>query len=315
MDLVISISLLLAGFTILIFAGDALVKAAVSISARTKIDPATIGLTVIAAGTSAPELVTSLLAAFKNSPDIALGNVVGSNIFNILAIIGIASFIKPNKISTQSLRIELPFLIFSAIFLFILGQDLNFSRIDGSIMLLVLGLFLVYTIRAAKKRGIDTDLEEEIEILKSPFYDGLYLVVGFVGLIGGADLALRGGVQIGEYIGLSERIIGITIISVGTGLPELVTSAVAAYKGRDDIAISNVIGSNIMNTLAIIGTTSLVLPIRASEQIMNFDVYWMIAASAILLPLFYMTKRVSNRPTAGLLLGIYLTYITILIVN
>ena len=316
MEIVIALGFLLGGFFFLVLGGDWLVKAAVSISARTKIDAATIGLTVIAAGTSAPELVTSLLAAFKGAPDIAVGNVVGSNIFNILAIIGIASLIKPNKVAPSAVKIELPFLIFTALLMYAFGLNNLYSRVDGIIMILALAAFIIYSLRKAKQRGMSAaDIDEEIEILKSGWHDIGYLVLGFVGLLGGADLALRGGIQIGELAGLSERVIGITIISVGTGLPELVTSAVAAYKGRDDIAVANVLGSNMMNTMAIIGATSVTKPIPVSEKILEYDFFWMIGATVILMPIFLIFKRKIGRTVGAFLLIIYLGYVTSLLLS
>jgi len=315
MDLLISLSSLIIGFAILLFGGDFLVKSAISLAVRLKISPAAIGLTVIAAGTSAPELVTSLMASLKGSPDIALGNIVGSNTFNILAILGVASLIRPNRVERSLIRIDLPLLIISSFILYFCARGGLIDHIQGTILLVCLAGVLGFTLWRARVKGIEASADEPLETLTSIYADIIYLVIGLTALIGGAQLALYGGIQIGEMIGLSERVIGVTIISVGTGLPELATSAVAAYRGRNDIAVSNVIGSNIFNTLGIAGVASIPAPIVVNVNILNFDMLWMIGITILIFPLVYLGKFRIERATGMLLLSAYVGYITLLLIN
>ncbi len=300
---------LISGFTILILGGEALIKAAISISVRFEVSPTVIGLTIIAAGTSAPELMTSLLAAFNNTPDIALGNVVGSNIFNILAILGISSIIKANHVNKALAKTELPLLILFSILTYFLISDGGISRFDGITLLLILGTYLGTSIWRSKKNPSEEEPDEDMVTLKAIHWDVIYLFIGFAGLSGGAHLALIGGISIGQLAGLTERVIGITIISVGTGLPELATSAIAAYRGRNDIAIANIIGSNIMNTLAILGVTATVHPIVASQIIISRDIYCMLGGTVLLLPLIFLGKYVLSKASGIILLGSYISYV------
>ncbi len=315
MEFLIALGYLIFGFAILIVGGETLVRAAVSLALRWKISPAVIGLTIIAAGTSAPELVTSITAALKGAPDIAFGNVVGSNIFNILAILGFASILRANKVEKSTLKVDLPFLLIACIALILAAYNGVISRWEGGALLTGLVGFLVFSFWMAQRKGL-SPLDGEVDdsqVLKNIWWDAGHLIVGLGALLGGAQLALQGGIQIGELFGMSERIIGITIISIGTGLPELATSAVAAYRGRNDIAVSNVIGSNIMNTLAIIGTTSLVHPMTASEKIVTSDCAWMVASTFIIFPILYLGRGSIQRPMGVFLLFTYISYLGFLI--
>lgn len=314
MDYIYAFGYLLSGFAILLVGGEALVKSAVSLALRWKIPASVIGLTIIAAGTSAPELVTSLTAALKEAPDIALGNIVGSNVFNMLAILGVASLLRPNKVGKTSLTIDLPFLLMACIGLIAFSYNGLIERWEGIVLVAALVCYLVFSLKLARKQGLDAKSEiSSDDLLKNIWWDLGHLVVGLVALLGGAQLALTGGIQLGELVGLSERIIGVTIISVGTGLPELATSAIAAFRGRNDIAVSNVIGSNIMNTLAIAGTTSAVHPIIASEKIVTNDCAWMVASILIVFPILYLGKGMIQRPMGAFLVFAYISYIGFLL--
>ena len=316
MELVSAFGMLIGGFAILLIGGEALVKAAVSLALRWNISPALIGLTVIAAGTSAPELFTSITAALKGANDIALGNVVGSNIFNLLAILGVASLIKPNRVQKRAIIVEIPFLLMASIAMITFAYDGGIDRIEGAALVIALAGFLYMSF--VKSEGADEADDDEIDEeskLKNVYWDFGYLLVGFAALLAGAQLALEGGIQLGTIFGLSERIIGVTIISVGTGLPELATSAVAAYRGRNDIAVSNVIGSNLMNTLGVIGTTSLVQPMPASEKIITSDCVWMVAGLFIVFPIFYLGRGTIGRPMCLFLLFGYVSYLGFLIIT
>lgn len=304
---------IIGGFAFLIFGGDFLVRGAVSFAVRTKISPAVIGLTIVALGTSLPELVTSIMAASKGTNDIAVGNVVGSNIFNILAIIGISCLIRPNRVEKQTLKVEWPFLLIASVFFVYFAQDYLFQRWEGIVFLVAIIGFTTYSVIQSRKLTVKEIQSEDLEFNldkpnKNVWIDILLLVLGASFLIIGADICLKGAISLGQMFGLSERIIGITIISIGTGLPELATSTVAAYKGRDDIALANVLGSNLMNTLLIIGTTSTILPLTVSKNIAHIDLYWMLGATVILFPFLKSKKGRIDRTGGGILLAAYLAY-------
>lgn len=301
------IGLIIIGITILLIGGEALVKSSVSIASRFDISPAIIGLTIVAAGTSTPEMVTSLLASLRGAPDLAMGNIIGSNIFNILAILGIASLIKPNKIPSSMMKLEMPLLILCTLILIGLTWDLLLSPFEGIICLVALCLLFYISIYRAKKMGLKS--EESIEPLKNWKWDVGYLIVGITALITGAHLSLEGGIQLGQLIGLSERIIGITIISVGTGLPELATSAVAAYRGHNDIAFANVIGSNMMNTLGVAGIASAFHPITLSPDTGQLDSLIMLAITLLLIPIIILGKNKIERPSGLFLVLSYIGYV------
>lgn len=309
MDIWVAVAYLLAGFVGLLIGGDALVKAAVSLAVRTKISPAIISLTIVAAGTSAPELITSIIAALKNQPDIAVGNVAGSNIFNILAILGLSFLIKPSKAVNQKMGFEWITLLLFTLMTFWMILDFRLAKWEGGVLLAAFVFSIVTSIYIAKKRGFENVDDDEIEKLKYLIYDFLYLAAGLIFLMGGAHLALTGGVALGKIAGLSEKVIGITIVSVGTGLPELATSAVAAFRGRSDIAIGNVIGSNIMNTLAVLGGTAAILPLSINAQIVQIDIWVVIIAILLTLPVIKGFSLFVGRLFGGALLGGYIFYI------
>jgi cation:H+ antiporter len=305
---------ILAGFTLLVVGGDLLVKIAVRFAVRFKVSPATIGLTVVAAGTSLPELVTSILAAFQGSPDIAVGNVVGSNTFNILAGVGLASIIKPSKVLKQALSIEWPFLMFASVTMYLMALNFFYSRIEGVFMVVTLAGFMFYSVKNARKLGIDVE-DDEIpdSVDENNWKDIALLVSGVACLVFGADLALSGAVGLGKYFGLSERVIGLTILSAGTGLPELATSAVAAWKGRSDIAVANILGSNILNIFAIIGVTTMIKPLEVSQDLINYDILVMLGATVILLPMMIKKSKLIGRVEGGLMFVAYCFYLASLI--
>ncbi|MCB0421825.1 MAG: calcium/sodium antiporter [Bdellovibrionales bacterium] len=308
MEYIIALGLLLIGFAILIAGGEGLVRASVSLATRLKVPAAVIGLTIIAAGTSAPELLTSVLASLQGTPDIALGNVVGSNIFNLLAILGAASILKPNVVSKNLVIFDLPALGFVSLLFYFFLYDGAYSQSEGMISLGVMVIIMMISIKVAKHFHLETD-EDDIIQSKSVWMDLGLLTIGLVALIGGAHIALLGGVQIGQLVGLSERVIGVTIISVGTGLPELATSAVAAYRGRDDIAVANVVGSNIMNTLAVAGGAATIKDLPAETNILNFDTPFMLVSTLAIMPLIWFGRKKIHR-SSGFILGLaYIGYV------
>jgi cation:H+ antiporter len=313
MEVLVPLVLIIAGFFILIVGGESLVRSAVSIALKAKISPAVVGLTIVAAGTSAPELFTSVLAALRSSSDIAVGNVVGSNIFNIFLILGLSSLIAPTHSESKTLKAEWLFLLLTAVALIILGWNLHLARWEGLVMILALAGFILLSLRAAKRRGSLLEHDEASAGSRSRAKDLTQLALGILGLIIGADLALRGGVQLGELFGLSERVIGITIISAGTGLPELVTSAVAAIRRHGDIAIANVLGSNIFNTFGVLGATALIAPVTVSSEIFQMDIWWMLGASVALIPFLFLKIKSLDRWIAAGFLLVYGFYLSLLL--
>lgn len=309
MTLFTALLALAIGFVFLVIGGEALVRASISLAMRTKISPAVISLTIIAFGTSAPELFTSILAAFKGASDIAAGNVFGSNIFNVLAILGITFLLCPPAKPTHLMKFEWSVLLLATFGTYFFSRNLVINRWEGISFLTLLAASLFLSIRNARRQGFEADDDEPLETLKTVYLDFAYLVIGLIALIGGAQLALHGGTFIGEWAGLSEKIIGVTIISVGTGLPELATSAVAAYRGRSDIAIGNVLGSNLMNTLAVLGGTAALTPLSISSGFLSVDIWVFLLTTLLLLPIVLGTRFFLSRTCGALMLLVYGAYV------
>lgn len=298
----ISIVLIIIGFVLLIKGADFLVEGSSSVAKRFHIPEIIIGLTIISIGTSMPELFVSITSAIDGYPDMAIGNVIGSNIVNLLFILGLSSIIKAVAFKRETRLIEIPLCLFITIaFMLIcnIGQDV--SRTDGIILISLFIAFIIYTIVMAFK-GEEFDKEEnDIESNKengdksSILKDILFIVLGIIGLKVGGDLAVNNAVNVAKILGLSEKIISITILAIGTSLPELVTSVSAAIKGKSDIAIGNILGSNIFNMLLIIGTSSLIKPIVYNISY-NKDMIILIVSTAILslFPLIPPKNKISR---------------------
>lgn len=312
--MVIHFLLLVVGIILLIKGADYLIEGAVGLSRRLGVSELFIGLTVIAFGTSAPELAVSVQAALKGS-GIAMGNVVGSNIANIALVMGIVSIIKPLRISSSTLRHEIPFVILTSIAAGMLIMDGKsfLSRYDGFVLLCFFVIFLDYLYTMAKKdRKILAEIEK-IETEKIPkieaslFLSILATVGGLTGIVYGGELVVDSAIYIARGIGVSETLIGVTIVALGTSLPELVASVAATFKKKADMAIGNVIGSNIFNILLILGISAIINPIKADRN-MTQDVLFMIG-TAVALPILAGNKRVMNRFSGIVFLVIYSLYI------
>lgn len=303
MVLLENLFLLLSGFTLLILSGDKLVETSTRIARRWKIPTSVIAVTIIAAGTSAPELVTSFMAGYRGSGDISVGNVIGSNIFNILAVGGLSLLMKPNGLVKATFFSWLILLLASAFFFFSLS-NLELTQIEAYYFIACLFIFIVLSF--FRKR----DEEQTFENIDSKSFPRTitFFCLSLAGLIFGAELALSGGVGLGEMAGLSERVIAITIISVGTGLPELATSIAAAFRGHNDIAIGNILGSNIFNTLAIPGATASLFPMTIDQQFLSTDFYVMIAATAVIGLVYLVKGATSGRALGALMLACYFFY-------
>lgn len=314
--MLIQIVLLIAGFVLLIKGAGYFVDGASSLASKMRISQIVIGLTIVAFGTSAPELVINILAALSGNTDISFGNIIGSNIVNILLILGIAGLIRPLKTEKNTVWREIPFALLAALTLWVLVNDsyLNtsvntLSRGDAIILLLFFVIFLTYTFAISKIESQHTPDIKELSYKKI----SLFLVIGILALMLGGQLAVDNAVKIAAVLGLSDKLIGLTIIAIGTSLPELVTSAVAAYKGKSDIAIGNIIGSNIFNIFFILSISALITPLPF-QSVMNIDMALMVLASVLLFfTMFSGTKRTLDRWESVIFIIIYAGYTAYLI--
>lgn len=273
---------LILGLGILLAGGKLLVDSASSLALKFGMTPGLIGLTVVAFGTSAPELLVSVNAALKGSSDLALGNVIGSNISNISLILGVSAIVYPIAIQPSVLKLDYLVMVVSSLLFFFVSLNGEISNLEGGVFfLLLIGVNLYFI----SKMKTDSNDEADTEIVPQPIWKGLsFLVLGIVGLYFGSELLVNNAVTISKTFGVSERIIGVTIVAIGTSLPELVTSIIAAIDRKTDLAIGNILGSNIFNVLCIIGVTSLIQPIQVSEAFIQKDFFWMLGFTTLLLP-------------------------------
>jgi cation:H+ antiporter len=307
---------LIAGLVLLVAGAEVLVRGAAKLAAQFGIPPLVIGLTVVAFGTSAPETAVSVQSALNGSGDLAIGNVIGSNIANVLLILGITALVAPLIVSRQLIRLDVPIMIGASLITFGLARDGELSRLDGALLLggvLAYTGFLIYNAR--KDKGADDDefarefgLDEQPKPYAWVVNLGL-IIAGLVLLVAGSDFLVEGAVQLARALGLSELVIGLTVVAVGTSLPELATSIIAAIKGERDIAVGNIVGSNIFNLLCVLGLASLVAPaaIMVSPNALAFDFPVMIAVAVACLPIFFSGYRI-NRWEGLLFLGYYVAY-------
>lgn len=313
-----TITLLLVGFGVLIKGADFLVNGSSSLAKKMNISNLAIGLTVVAFGTSTPELIVSVLAAVNGQNDASFGNIIGSNNFNLMFILGIAGLIYPLIVQRSTVKYEVPLSILAAVVLFILvndgmlwGSETNIlSRVDAIILLVFFGGFMLYIVRTMKNNS-DLD-QDDVKIFSTPL-SILFVVLGLAMLIGGGKLVVDNAIEIAHHFGMSEKLIGLTILAAGTSLPELVTSCVAAYRKNTDIAIGNVIGSNIFNIFFILGITGSIQPLEYSIS-MNFDLVILVICTLVLMIfMFTLNTRKLDRWEALILLLAYFAYTAYLI--
>jgi cation:H+ antiporter len=301
--------LLGVGLAILLAGGKLLVDGASGMALKLGLSPGLVGLTIVAMGTSAPELLVSISAALKGNSDIAIGNVVGSNIANISLVLGIAALLFPIIIHRSILKIDYLFTFLSAVLFYGLAFNNIISRLEGIllfILLIALNIFFFKKIKPTED-GIESSDDPELKPMAIP-KSIFFIVFGVAGLYFGSELFVSNAVIISKTFGISERVIGITVIAIGTSLPELITSILAALNKKTDIAIGNILGSNMMNILAIIGITAIVQPIPVSELFLQKDFLWMLGITAILFPII-LTKGKIGRMEGAFLLGIYGVYL------
>jgi cation:H+ antiporter len=300
--------LFLLGLVVLCIGADSLVRGSARLARALGIAPVIVGLTIVAFGTSTPELVVSMLAAIRGEADIAVGNIVGSNIFNIAVILAVAALVRPLEVKLRLVNIDCPIMIFSAITFMVTAADGEIGRIDAAVLT---GLFigvLLMTVRQARNEpeAVSDEFKEEIRSYgrRGLAVDCVYILGGLIGLVGGGHLLVTAAVSMAREMGVSELVIGLTIVSAGTSLPELATSAIASYRKQPDIAIGNVIGSNLYNTLFIGGISALVHPLPVQKSVLSFDILVMLMLSAALWPILRTGKGVS-RIEGLLLLSVY----------
>jgi cation:H+ antiporter len=313
-----TIALLIIGLVILIVGGDYLVKGSSNIAFRLKLSPLVVGLTRVAFGTSAPELLISIQSALKGSPDIAVGNVVGSNICNLALVLGVTAVIYPVKVQSNSIKIDWPVTLGASLLLYIISLDRYIGIYEGLMFVLILIVYLYLIIKQSRKSILALEInKEENNIPESPqkplWKDILFIVLGCVGLYYGSEWFVGSAKEITIQFGVEERVVGLTIVALGTSLPEMVTAAMASYKGHTDLALGNLMGSNIFNILSILGITGIIKKIHINDQILSIDMWWMIAITIMILPLMIMRREV-GRVDGIILLLVYSIYFYTIVV-
>lgn len=318
--MLVSIGLIILGIVLLVVGGETLLRGAVGLASLLRLTPAVIGLTVVAAGTSVPELAVSGIAAHQGKADIAVANVVGSNIFNITVIIGLCALIRPIAITGNTIKLEYPVLALVTLLCLVIAQDGEINRLDAVLCLSVYVGFMVYMVSLVRKQVTEEEAKDltaavdELKVDTRPraWLSVLLVAVGVMLLAGGAHSTVSGAAELARLLGWSERLIGLTIVSAGTGLPEVVASVVSSIRGRSDIALGNVIGSNLFNVLGILGITALVAPLPVQPQIFASDCWWMLGITLLLFPIMFTGLRV-DRWEGAVLLAVYCTYLGLLL--
>ncbi|MCB1033009.1 MAG: calcium/sodium antiporter [Acidobacteria bacterium] len=320
-----AVFLLVVGMVLLVLGAELLVRGASALAERARISPLVIGLTVVAFGTSAPELAVSLGSAWTGRAELAVGNVVGSNIFNVLLILGLSALVAPLAVSVRLIRLEVPLMILVSVLVAVLGLDGRLGRWDGTALFAGFLLYTFLLIRGARLRGPETDEPGMDSTAGAPAGEG-----GESGLGGAADLGLvllglallvlgsqgvvKGAVVLAQALGVSELVIGLTVVAGGTSLPELATSVVASFRGQRDIAVGNIVGSNLFNIMSVLGLAAAVAPagLQVSRAALRFDVPVMITVAVACLPVFFTGGKIS-RWEGAVFLAYYLAYVLYLI--
>lgn len=316
--MIFQLTLLIIGFVLLIKGANWLVDGASALAKQFNISDLAIGLTVVAFGTSAPELVVNSFASFQNHQDIVLGNVIGSNFFNLFAILGIAGLIAPLTVKSSTVWKEIPFSLFAVLILYILANDVFdsesklISRLDGLVLLVFFAFFLYYVYRQLKTEESVSDTNQK---KLSNLQIWIYILIGLFGLVFGGKLVVNSAIFLAKIVGVSEKIIGLTIVAAGTSLPELATSVVAVMKKNNDIAVGNIIGSNIFNILFILPISAIIRPVNFKTDF-NTDMYILAAGTLFLfIAMFTGQKKKLDKWEAGILLLIFIVYTTFLIIS
>lgn len=313
-----TIVLLIIGLIVLIVGGDYLVRGSSSIALRLHLSPLVVGLTIVAFGTSAPELLISIQSALKGSPDLVMGNVVGSNICNLALVLGLTAVINPVKVQINSIRFDWPMTMGASILLYLIVREGSIAAFEGILFLIIIISYLIFIIQQSRKEtkaNISAGDKDEIPEMPSKqiWKDLVFIAIGCVGLYFGSEWFVNSAKELALSIGVEERVVGLTVVALGTSLPELVTAAVASYKGQTDLALGNLMGSNIFNILSILGITSIIREIHVHIDILNKDIIWMLMITLMILPLMIMRREI-GRVDGFILLLVYVVYIYTVIV-
>ncbi len=301
------------GLALLLFAADCLVRGAVALARLSGVSPLIIGLTIVAIGTSVPEFVTSLAASLSGATDMAIGNVVGSNIVNMLLILGIAAIIRPIAVSVKTIARDTTMVVGATVLFVAIGVTGEFNKYLGALLVFCLLGYLYLTYKAEKVENNEEALHarEAEDVGGVPGHTWVafvFLVGGLAGIIVGAKLLVDGGLGIAEAFNVSRTVVGLTLIAVGTSLPELAIVIVASLRGHSDIALGNVLGSNIFNLLGVTGGVAMITPFDMPNEVMNFDIWALLGATILLLPLMITENKIS-RMDGRLLVGLYIFYL------
>ncbi len=310
MEILIPFLQVVGGLAILVIGGEALVRGALGLANSLGVPPLIIGLTIVSFGTSAPEMVISVQAVLKDNPDIALGNIIGSNIANILLVLGVATILYPITVESKLLKRDAPLVLILSIMLIGFCYDGLFSRLEAGLFLFILFMYTLHIFRASragKEDDLVEELEEEVNIVMPIWKASVFVVIGLVCLVAGSDVLVTGSVELARIAGVSEAVIGLTVLAIGSSSPELITAVVAAMRKHGDIALGNIIGSNLFNMAAIGGVAAMVVPMDVADRFIEQDLWIMLAVTLLLLAFMYTGKRVV-RIEGILLLAGYIGY-------
>ncbi|MEO1131960.1 MAG: calcium/sodium antiporter [Cyanobacteria bacterium J06639_1] len=307
---------LVVGFVLLVGGGESLVRGATGLARKLSIPPLIVGMTVVAFGTSAPEMVVSILAGLQGNDDLAVANVVGSNIFNTLMALGIPAIVAPIKIAASVIARELPILVGLSLAVFgMAATGMQIGRLEAGVLFVSLLIFITYNALSSRDESEEVQLEfehvgDEETVWLLPFL----LLVGGGALAVGARLVVHGAVAIANSFSISPVIIGLTIVAIGTSLPELMTSVVAAYKGEGDIATGNALGSCVFNLLGVLGVAGLIKPLQVSSEMLRCDLPWMVLTVLLIFPLVFSQRKIT-RLEGILMVGLYVLYMAWLVMR
>ncbi len=311
-----TILFLIIGLSLLLFSGKFLVESSVVIARQFHIPSSIIGLTIVAFGTSAPELLVSIQAAVNGYPDMAVGNVIGSNISNILLVLGLTVLILPMTVQRSSILVDWPIMFFLSLLLLVFLLDTQLTRLEGALLVMLLLFYILFSIRQSRKY-VDQETDKALVLQKTPWWiTVLIFLVSCAGLTFGASLLVKSAAEMAQYFGISERVISITMVALGTSLPELVTSLIAAFKKEMEISLGNILGSNIMNIVSVLGITALIQPINTVREVLTIDIPWMIGSALLLfLFMFPLRKGRITRIQGAIMFLAYTSYIYFIFIS
>jgi len=308
---------LVLGLMFLVGGGELLVRGAAALALKANIPPLIIGLTVLSMGTSAPELFASVQAALDGLPGMAVGNVLGSNIANLALILGLTALVRPVTIDRMALRLDIPLMLGASLLFVAVAADLHMTRTEGIGALVVMGLFIGNLFRRSRRQEAQGTDDGQVQDARqwaawSPLALLGVLALGTLGLYIGSEAFVNGASRIALDLGVSNRVVGLTIVAFGTSVPELVASGIAALRGQSDLAVGNVVGSNLFNLLLVLGTTATIAPLPMEQEVLSWDIWWMLGTAAALIPLALLgglrTPRI-GRWQGGLFVIAYLMYV------